>query len=89
MVHHATAVVVTVCLFAIHVHAQTTRSSPRHDLDHPWDFKPAFKDKAEWERRANALRTQTLVALGLHPMPEKTPLSAVIHGKIDRVYYTI
>src|SRR5262249_2158054 len=33
-----------------------------------------------WEE----LREQVLRALGLWPMPEKTPLTPVIHGKIDR-----
>src|SRR5688572_11649436 len=81
--------VVVICGFAAAVHAQTTRSASGYDLDHPWDFKPTFKDKAEWEQRANRLRTRTLVALGLHPMPEKTPLNPVVHGKIDRGAYTV
>jgi len=60
-----------------------------YSLDKPWQFKPRFKDKADWERRADALRTQVLVATGLWPMPEKTALKPVIHGKIDRDEYTI
>src|SRR6185369_15516590 len=35
------------------------------------------------------LREQLLVATGLWPMPEKTPLNAVVHGKIERDGYTI
>jgi dienelactone hydrolase len=35
------------------------------------------------------VREQVLVANGLWPMPEKTPLQAVIHGKIDRDEYTV
>src|SRR5207237_1291817 len=65
------------------------RLTETHDIDHPVDFKPHFKDKADWERRANELRTQVLVAEGLWPMPERTPLNAVVHGKIDRDDYTI
>lgn len=42
-----------------------------------------------WEVRKQAVREQVLVANGLWPMPEKTPLSPVIHGKIDRDDYTI
>jgi dienelactone hydrolase len=42
-----------------------------------------------WEARRTALREQILVAEGLWPMPEKTPLNPVIHGKIDRDDYTI
>ena len=35
------------------------------------------------------MRRQILVAAGLWPMPTKTPLNAVIHGKIDRGEYTV
>src|SRR5438128_6813672 len=45
--------------------------------------------KEAWETRRKALREQVLVANGLWPMPEKTPLHAVMHGKIDRDDYTI
>ncbi|MCS6866880.1 MAG: hypothetical protein RMJ56_13715 [Gemmataceae bacterium] len=42
-----------------------------------------------WELRRQQLRTQLLVANGLWPLPEKTPLNATIHGRIDRDGYTI
>lgn len=45
--------------------------------------------KAEWDTRRTQLREQVLVANGLWPMPEKTPLKPVIHGKIDRDDYTV
>jgi dienelactone hydrolase len=66
-----------------------SRLTVKHDVDHPADFKPSFADKAAWEKRAAFVRTQVLVANGLWPMPEKTPLKPVIHGKIDRDEYTI
>jgi dienelactone hydrolase len=47
------------------------------------------KSKEEWEPRRAALREQVLVSQGLWPMPEKTPLNAVIHGKIERDGYTV
>jgi dienelactone hydrolase len=47
------------------------------------------KTKEDWETRRQKLREQLLVATGLWPMPEKTPLNAVVHGKIDRDGYTI
>ena len=59
------------------------------DLTHPHDFKPAFADRAAWEKRAEFLRRQALVSQGLWPLPPKTPLNPVIHGKIDRGEYTI
>jgi len=44
---------------------------------------------ASWNDRATELRQQVLVANGLWPMPAKTPLVPVIHGKIDRAGYTV
>jgi dienelactone hydrolase len=51
-------------------------------------FKPPAT-KAAWEKRRQQVREQILVATGLWPMPPKTPLKPVIHGKIDRDGYTI
>jgi dienelactone hydrolase len=47
------------------------------------------KTKEAWESRRKQLREQMLVASGLWPMPEKTPLNAVVHGKIAKEGYTI
>jgi dienelactone hydrolase len=47
------------------------------------------KSKEAWEARRKQLREQMLVATGLWPLPEKPPLNATIHGKIDRDEYTI
>jgi dienelactone hydrolase len=43
----------------------------------------------DWAARRRELREQVLVALGLWPLPERTPLNLVVHGKIDRDAYTI
>jgi dienelactone hydrolase len=45
--------------------------------------------RAAWEARRKEVREQVLVATGLWPMPPKTPLRPVIHGKIDRDDYTV
>lgn len=42
------------------------------------------KTKEAWEARRTQLREQLLVANGLWPLPEKTPLNAVVHGRVDR-----
>ncbi|MBP3959779.1 acetylxylan esterase [Gemmata sp. G18] len=47
------------------------------------------KSKEAWEARRKQLREQLLVATGLWPLPEKTPLNATVHGKIDKGDYTI
>ncbi|HEV7404437.1 MAG TPA: acetylxylan esterase [Chthoniobacteraceae bacterium] len=64
------------------------RLQPQKDLDGYFPFEvPATVDA--WKARADKVRFQMQVALGLYPMPTKTPLNAVIHGKIDRDDYTI
>ncbi len=45
--------------------------------------------KEEWAARRQIVREQTLVSHGLWPMPEKTKLEPVIHGKIERDGYTV
>ncbi|HUG20650.1 MAG TPA: alpha/beta hydrolase family protein [Planctomycetaceae bacterium] len=45
--------------------------------------------KAAWEKRSNELRRQVLVSTGLWPMPERTPLNPVIHGKVQRDGFTV
>jgi hypothetical protein len=47
------------------------------------------KSREEWEERAEQVRRQMQVATGLWPMPEKTPLNAVVYGKVDRDGYTV
>lgn len=47
------------------------------------------KSPADWEIRAAALRRQMRVALGIWPEPTRTPLNAVVHGKIEKEDYTV
>ncbi|MEO2045467.1 MAG: hypothetical protein ABGX16_02710, partial [Pirellulales bacterium] len=42
-----------------------------------------------WIMRKKSLQQRILVATGLWPMPPKTPLNAVIHGKIERDGFTV
>jgi len=65
-----------------------SRLEPLKDLDGYFPFHPP-KTVPDWNRRAERVRRQMLVALGLWPMPTKAPLNAVIHGKIDRGDYTV
>src|SRR5882672_10512452 len=64
------------------------RLKPLKDLDGYFPFTPPTS-KADWEKRVERVRRQILVAEGLWPMPTKTPLNAVIHGRIDRGEYTV
>src|SRR5688572_9779023 len=64
------------------------RLSPPKNLNGYFPFNPA-KDRQEWELRAAQLRRQILVSQGLWPRPTKTPLNAVIHGRIDCGDHTV
>ncbi len=64
------------------------RLGPLKDLDGYFPFSPP-KAVDDWNQRAERIRRRMRVALGLWPMPTRTPLNAVIHGKIDREDYTV
>ncbi len=50
---------------------------------------PQFTSLKAWEERKAFLRNQVLVAAGLSPMPEKTPLHPQVFGRIEGQGYTI
>jgi len=70
------------------VQAEDARLGALKDLNGYFPF-PAPKSVEEWEPRRDFVRRQLLVSQGLWPMPTKTPLNAVIHGKIDQGDYTV
>ena len=42
-----------------------------------------------WAARKKEIRERIQLAAGLYPMPTKTPLNAVVHGRVERDDYTI
>ncbi len=64
------------------------RLAPPKDLNgyFPFNVPANLKD---WEQRASQLRKHLLVMNGLWPMPTRTPLNAVVHGKLDQGDYTV
>ncbi|MBI5690302.1 MAG: acetylxylan esterase [Verrucomicrobia bacterium] len=64
------------------------RLQPLKDLNGYFPFTPS-RTREDWTQRAAWVRRQILVSQGLWPMPTKTPLNAVIHGRIDRGEYTV
>lgn len=64
------------------------RLKPLKDLDGYFPFVPSPNVEA-WTLRAEEVRRRMLVAFGLWPLPTKTPLNAVVHGRIDRPEYTV
>ncbi len=98
---HATAVCSLVLIaFSLLTHAEgprvlpagqvpnDVRLKPLKDLDGYFPFTPPTS-KTDWAQRSERVRRQILVAEGLWPMPTKTPLNAVIHGKIDCGDYSV
>lgn len=47
------------------------------------------RDVAAFTRHRAAVRERVLLASGLLPLPTKTPLNAVVHGRVERDDYTI
>jgi dienelactone hydrolase len=50
---------------------------------------PPYATLPEWEAHKAHLQRQILVAAGLYPLPEKTPLHPEISGRIERHGYSI
>lgn len=46
-------------------------------------------DKAAWEETRDRIRRRMLIACGLWPMPEKTPLNAKIFDRVERDGYSV
>jgi dienelactone hydrolase len=69
-------------------HAEDARLGPLKDLNGYFPF-PTPRSVQEWEPRRDFVRRQLVMSQGLWPMPTKTPLNAVIHGKIDQGDYTV
>src|SRR5262245_23034273 len=61
--------------------------APR-SLDDDFPFG-AVASLDEWKSRAPRLRQKVMLAAGIWPTPTKTPLNAVIHGKVEREDYTV
>jgi dienelactone hydrolase len=50
---------------------------------------PKFGSLAEWQARREVLRRQILTSAGLQPMPDRTPLTPQVFGRLERNGYTI
>jgi dienelactone hydrolase len=64
------------------------RLKPLKDLNGYFPFKPTGS-KTDWDQRAEYVRRQILVSQGLWPMPTKTPLNPIVHGKVDKAKYSV
>lgn len=64
------------------------RLGPLKELDGYFPFTPPESREA-WTQRAEQVRMQLRVALGLFPEPTRTPLKAVVHGRLERDDHTV
>jgi dienelactone hydrolase len=65
-----------------------SRNEPLKDLNGYFPFTPPA-EATDWQTQREAIQNRLQVALGLLPLPTRTPLNAVIHGKRDMGEYTI
>ena len=80
-------VLLSVCIF--HSVSRGQESSPKlKDLNGFFPFHVPESIEV-WEKRAALLKRRVLIANGLYPMPKRTPLKAVVHGKIERPDFTV
>ena len=84
---HFIALAILLC-FPLTSWAEDVRHQPLKTLKGYFPFNPP-ESLEQWEQRKEYVRRQILVAAGLWPMPTKTPLNAVVHGKIDCDGYTV
>ena len=64
------------------------RLQPLKDLDGYFPFVPPAT-REDWATRAETVKRRILVSQGLWPLPTRTPLNAVIHGRVERDEYTV
>lgn len=64
------------------------RLQPPKDLDGYFPFAVS-PNKAAWNERANFVKRQLRVSLGIFPEPTRNDLKAQVYGKIDRGNFTI
>ncbi|MCX6996935.1 MAG: acetylxylan esterase [Kiritimatiellaeota bacterium] len=56
--------------------------------DSTFPMRPVTRAEA-WPARRDDIRTRVLVAAGLHPLPKRSPLNAIVYGQVERDDYTV
>lgn len=85
----AAGLLLVLFLFASAKADEPAPTRPLRDLNKSYFPFTPVTDRAEWAARREQIRNRILLAAGLLPMPERTPLRAVIHGRVERDDYTI
>jgi hypothetical protein len=69
-------------------HPNDRRLGELRATDSEFPMQPVTDIRA-WTSRREEIRTRVLVAAGLHPMPARSPLNAMVYGKVERDDYTV
>ncbi len=89
----AGAVASVLSLVPVRLHGADAAAPPAvrdlRDLNKSYFPFTPVKNKEEWAVRRAEILLRTQVACGLVPMPTKTPLNAVIHGRVEKDGYTV
>ena len=64
------------------------RLAPPKDLNGYFPFEPPRSAEA-WKDRSQRIRHELRLSVGLFPEPTRTPLNAVVHGKVERDGFTV
>lgn len=67
---------------------QDRRDAELRNLNGYFPFKPVDNIQ-QWKRRQSEIRRRILVSQGLWPLPTKTPLRTVVHGRVERDDYVV
>ncbi|MFC1634906.1 alpha/beta hydrolase family protein [Planctomycetota bacterium] len=65
------------------------RLGPLKELEGDYFPFKVPKSRQQWEQRRSDLKRRIRVATGLWPIPDKTPLNPVIHGRVERDDFTV
>jgi len=83
------AVVTCCCIASVSTAQETTAARPKlKDLDGHFPFTVP-ESAQQWNERADSVRLQTRVSLGVHPLPTLAAPVATIHGRREMDGYSI
>jgi hypothetical protein len=78
-----------VLFFSLPAAAPADDERPMRELNSSYFPMDTQAWSANWSERRERVANRVMLAAGLWPLPEKTPLNAVIHGRIERDDHTI
>ncbi|MDG2130945.1 MAG: hypothetical protein P8K08_23300 [Fuerstiella sp.] len=71
----------TLCVGNYHSEADAVRQLER--------ISATYSNLEQWQKRAKRIRQQILTGMNLNPLPDRTPLNAIIHKKREHKGYSV